>query len=195
MLVVRDITGQHAELPSGRFVLRLPRELHGALRRSARALGLSLNDYCVRRLAAPAPSRGHGDLATVVDRATALLGVSLVGMIAFGSWVRGEATTTSDVDILVVVDTDFPLTRRVYHDWDAQPLTVEGRPVEVHLVRLPAPASTVTGVWAEAAIDGQVIVERGFVLSAHLAAVRRALLGGHLERRTVHGQPYWTEVA
>jgi len=191
---VSDTTTPPA-LPSGRFLLRLPRALHAALRRAAREAGLSLNDYCARRLAAPVPSSGHADLAAVVDRASDLLGPSLVGIVAYGSWARGEPTDHSDVDLLVVVDAEFPLTRQAYRAWDAQPLTVDGRPAEVHLVRLPGPSAQVTGIWAEAAIDGHVVVERGFVLSTRLASVRRALLGGRLQRRSVHGQPYWTEVA
>ena len=40
-------------MASGRFVLRLPPALHSALQATARDAGLSLNEYCTRRLAAP----------------------------------------------------------------------------------------------------------------------------------------------
>jgi hypothetical protein len=45
------------------------------------------------------------------------------------------------------------------------------------------------------AIDGVVIFERGLRLSSYLADVRRTILAGRIVRRSVHGQPYWHEVA
>jgi predicted nucleotidyltransferase len=132
----------------------------------------------------------------VVERAADVVGPSLVGVVAFGSWARGQAADTSDIDLLVVVDPSFELTRSVYRRWDEQPpLAVDGRPVESHIVRLPVSPSRVTGVWAEVAIDGIVLFERGLRLSSYLADVRRAIVAGRMARRVVHGQPYWHEVA
>ena len=132
---------------------------------------------------------------TVVDRAAELFGEGLLGVLAYGSWVRGEATEASDVDVLVVVDANAPLTRALYRQWDAQPMTWEGRPLELHFVRLRRRDAPATGLWAEAALDGIVLFERGLVVSARLAAVRRDIVAGRLVRRLVHGQPYWAEVA
>jgi hypothetical protein len=53
----------------------------------------------------------------------------------------------------------------------------------------------VTGLWAEAALDGVVLFERGLVVSKRLAAVRRDIVAGRLVRRLAHGQPYWAAVA
>jgi hypothetical protein len=50
-------------------------------------------------------------------------------------------------------------------------------------------------MWAEVAIDGIVLFERGLRLTEHLVRVRRDIAAGRLVRRMVHGQPYWTEVA
>jgi hypothetical protein len=46
-------------------------------------------------------------------------------------------------------------------------------------------------VWGEAAVDGVLLFERDFVLSAALASVRRDIADGRLIRRVLHGQPYW----
>lgn len=166
------------------------------LRRGARDLGLSLNEYCARRLAVPLGGvAAHGDAAPTVARAMAMLGHGLVGVVIIGSWVRGEATERSDVDVLIVVDAGVELTRDLYRRWDETPLRWGGRPVDAHFVRLPSPEAAVTGLWAEAAIDGAVILERGSRVSEHLIRVRRAIAEGRLVRRTAHGQPYWTEVA
>jgi hypothetical protein len=72
---------------------------------------------------------------------------------------------------------------------------IDGRPVESHIVRLPPSEAAITAVWAEVAIDGIVLFERGLQVSSHLAHVRRAIVAGRMARRVVHGQPYWHEVA
>jgi predicted nucleotidyltransferase len=169
--------------------------LHARLRDEAGRSGLSLNEHCVRRLAAAEAWRDRDDVAAVVEHATTVAGPALVGVVAFGSFVRGQATDGSDVDVLVIVDAAFELTRAVYVRWDERPLAIEGRPVDAHFVQLPGDDARLSGLWAEAAIDGIVIVDRGRVVSSWLSAVRRALFAGKLVRRVVHGQPYWCEVA
>lgn len=180
---------------SGRFVLRIEPGLHAALRSAAKALRLSLNEYCERKLALPVGSLWSIDPAgVVVARAAELLGPDLVGVVAFGSWARGEAGPESDVDTLLVIDAKRTLTRALYREWDARPLTWEGRAVEPHFVHLPD-VTSVGSIWAEAAVDGIVLFERGLEISRRLAAVRREIVAGRLVRRVIHGQPYWAEVA
>lgn len=182
--------------PSGRFVLRLSPGLHAALRHAARAAGVSLNDYCVHKLALPSGNLAGATGATaVVERAAELFGDHLLAVVAYGSWSRNEATAGSDVDVLVVVDAGAPITRALYRRWDAQPLAWDGHAVEPHFVRLRGREEGATGLWAEAAIDGIVLFERGLQVSRRLAEVRRDVLAGRLVRRTAHGQPYWSEVA
>ena len=186
----------HRSGASGRFVLRLNPGLHAALRRAAADAGVSLNDYCARKLAAPAGNLTALRGATaVIERAADLFAEDLIAVVVFGSWVRGEALGTSDVDVLVVVEASAPLTRALYRCWDADPLEWDRRPVEPHFVHLPAAGERPTGLWAEAAIDGIVLFERGIPVSSRLAELRRAVLAGRLVRRVVHGQPYWSEVA
>lgn len=181
--------------PSGRFVLRLPPALHGALQAAARAAGLSLNEDRVRRLASAGPGLAGGDAAaSLVTRAAALAGDGLVAVIVYGSWARGEAAPTSDVDVLVVVEPRVALTRALYRAWDERPVTWQGRAVDPHFAHPPDERAG-TGLWAEIAIDGVVLFERGVQVSRHLARVRRAIAGGAIVRRLAHGQPYWTEVA
>ncbi len=180
---------------SGRFVLRLPSALHGVLQAAARASGRSLNEYCVRRLATAGPSLAVDEpAAALVARAAALAGDALVAVVVYGSWARGEATPTSDVDALVVVEPRIALTRGLYRAWDEQPVVWLARPVDPHFVH-PPDAKAAGGLWGEVAIDGVILFERDWRLSAHLARVRRAIAEGKLVRRLVHGQPYWTEAA
>src|SRR5207248_1486564 len=126
--------------------------------------------------------------ADVVQRAAAIAGDALVGVIVYGSWARGSAGPASDVDLLIVLDTTRPLARALYREWDAHPVTWAARPVDPHFVHLPADRQT-SGLWAEAAVDGVILWESGLRLSALLAHVRRDIVAGRLVRRVAHGQP------
>lgn len=179
---------------SGRFVLRLDPGLHAALRSAAEAAGMSLNEYCARKLSAPG-SMVTSAGADVVSRAASLLAGDLVGVLVFGSWARGEAVAGSDVDVLVVVSDSVVLDRGLYHDWDAAPLTWGSHRVEAHFVHLPARGARLSAFWAEAAVDGLVLYDRGLELSGRLVEVRDRIASGEMVRRRVHGQRYWVEAA
>ena len=177
---------------SGRFVLRTPPALHGALRRAARQAGLSLNAYCLRRLAGPEWDRPDAAPAAVAWAREAF-GEALVGVVVYGSWARGEATTESDVDVLVILDASVPLTRDLDRTTDAASVSWAGHPVQIQIVRMPdADAGAGGGFWPEIALDGIVLFERDVAVSRRLVAIRRAIADGRLVRRTAHGQPYWT---
>jgi predicted nucleotidyltransferase len=181
---------------TGQLLLRIAPGLHAALREAARESGLSLNEYCARKLAAPVGAlTSVAEGTDAVRRAAALCGPNLVAVVAFGSWARGELMDGSDVDVLIVVEERVPLTRDLYRQWDAEPVRWHGRPVDAHFVHLPAAEARVAGVWGEAALDGVVLFERGLRVSARLAAVRRDIAAGHIVRRIAHGQPYWTGAA
>lgn len=177
-------------------MLRIRPGLHAALREAAAAEGVSLNDYCARKLAAPVGSLADlAGPAAVVERAAELFEEALIGVLVYGSWARDELADGSDVDVLIVLDDSVPITRELYRRWDEQPIEWDGRPVEPHFVHVPAKADATGGVWPEIAVDGIVLFERGAKLSAHLAGLRRRIASGRLVRKLVHGQPYWSEVA
>jgi len=162
------------------------------LRRAAAAAGLSLNAYCVRRLSVPGPALAGGEAAArVVARAGDVAGDALVGVVLYGSWARGTAGESSDVDVLVVVDRAFELTRALYRRWDVgDPPRWQDRIVDPHFVHLPEEGRA-TGVWGEAAVDGVMLFEADMRVSAALADVRLQIVEGRLVRRVLHGQPYW----
>jgi hypothetical protein len=176
--------------PSGRFLLRIDPGLHAALRKAADRAGLSLNEYCARKLAGGGV--GLGDPGwQAVERAAVVVGGALMGVAVYGSWARGEPMETSDVDVLVVVEPSTPITRGLYRQWDREPVRWEGRSVEPHFVHLPPPGQWPTGTWAEVALDGIVLLDRNLVLSRRLVEFRRRVLDGSMKRKEIHGQPYW----
>ena len=177
------------DIPSGRFVIRMQPGLHAALRETARAAATSLNDYCVRKLALPGV--GRPEAAGVVLRASVIAGARLAGLVVFGSSARGEAGETSDVDVLIVLDPEVPITRELYRRWDTVPLRWDGREVEPHFARLPDPEARISGLWAEVAVDGVVLFERELDLSRRLARIRSRIVGGEVTRRWSNGRSYW----
>lgn len=178
--------------PSGRFLLRTPAALHAALRRAARARRLSLNQYCLERLSAP-PASAPTAATALVARVAAAFDGHVEAVVVYGSWARGEASTDSDVDVLVVLDPAVPLAREVYRRLDDGAIAWDGHPVQIQVVHPPPTTGlAVGGLWPEIALDGIVLFERGYALSRRLVSIRRAIADGRLVRRTAHGQPYWT---
>lgn len=187
---LREPTASGESRPSGRFVLRIDPDLHALLREAARAAGTSLNDYCSRKLAAPIGPMDPGAVA-VVERASSVLGRSLLGVVAFGSWARGEAAASSDLDVLLIADDRVPIVRALYRSWDDGPaLRWDGHEVTPHFVHFPS-KTIVSGLWAEVAMDGLVLFERELVVSRQLASVRRRILRGEISFRVAGGQRYW----
>ena len=175
---------------SGTFVLRLDPGLHAALRAEAAAAGTSLNDWCGRLLAAP----GGGGLepaARVLRVIRAGMGNDLRGIVAYGSFARGELTAGSDVDLLVIVANRVPITRGLYREWEGVVPQWEGREVDLHFVHLPDASAPVSGSWAEAAVCGIVLYDRDLDVSRRLIEIRSRIAAGELVRRVAQGQPYW----
>lgn len=191
--MLRDTTVDSGEsrAPSGRFVLRIEPGLHGTLREAARAAATSLNEYCARKLASPGV-RLDEEASTIVERAASILGEALVGIVAFGSWVRGEHDATSDFDVLLIAADDLPVSRRLYRRWDDAPvLSWRGLEVEPHFIHLLPEGEVPSGLWGEVATDGVILFERGFEVSRRLAEVRSRIADGDIVRRFAQGQPYW----
>lgn len=131
-------------------------------------------------------------LAAVVRRAKLVLGDALLGVVAFGSWARGEETSTSDLDVLLIAGEGVPVSRALYRRWDAGPgLSWHGHEVTPHFVRLPSGDAPVSGLWAEVARDGLILFERELAVSRHLAGVRRRIARGELSVRKAGGNRYW----
>ncbi len=176
--------------------MRLPADLHQTLAKAAADLDLSFNEFCVRRLQAPSDAQGLSEVRSlVVSRARAALGDQLLGVLVLGSWARGDAAASSDIDVLLVVDPRTTLTRDLYRVWDREPLTFDGRAIDPHFAHPSAAGTTPTAVWCEAAVDGVVWFDRDGAIAIRLGEVRRAIAEGRVVRAFAHGQPYWKGAA
>ncbi len=175
---------------SGRFVLRLPSALHETLRAEASEAGISLNELCVRKLAAVSPNYPDR-IGEVIARAIEEFGKDLRGVILYGSLARGEAATASDIDIMIVLDPRVPLNLSLYHGWNSAGWNIDERAIDIHFSHLPSTQQLPSGLWAEIALDGKVLHESDLAVTQLLASVRRRIAAGELVRRTTHGQPYW----
>jgi predicted nucleotidyltransferase len=172
----------------------MPPALHVAARAEAQRLSVSLNEYVVRCVS----SRAGGlpdPMTALTRRALVQFSDALVGVIAFGSWARGELADTSDIDVLIVLDRSIPLTRSLYRSWDRDELRVGPHRVEAHFVHLAPDDEPPSALWAEVAIDGIIVLDSGMAIARLLAAVRRHIANGTLVRRRSHGQPYWVSAA
>ena len=179
-----------------RVLLRLPADLHLTLVKAAADLDLSFNEFCVRRLQAPSDAHGLSVVRSlVVSRARATFGDRLLGVLVLGSWARGEAAATSDIDVLIVIDPGTTLTRDLYRAWDLDPLTFEGRAIDAHFAHPSAAGTAPTAVWCEAAVDGVVWYDPTGAIAIRLGKVRRAIAEGRVVRAFAHGQPYWKGAA
>lgn len=99
----------------------------------------------------------------------------------------------SDVDALVVLDEHIAVSRSLYRAWDKGPaVTWRGHRIDPQFVRTPKDESY-SGMWAEVALDGIVLIDRDWRVSAHLSRLRQAIAAGRLVRGVVHGQPYWVQ--
>lgn len=175
---------------SGTFVLRLDPRLHAVLRHEAVAAGTSLNEWCSRSLAAPGAA-GLSAAAEVVVMIRAGLGADLLGVVAYGSFARGELAAGSDVDLLVVLSEGVKITRSLYRQWDGVVPAWEGREIDLHFVHLPDGDDPVSGTWAEAGVCGIVLYDHDLLVSRRLIDIRSRIAGGELTRRMAQGQPYW----
>ena len=166
-----------------RVLLRLPADLHRTLVKAAADVDLSFNQFCVRRLRAPSDAHGLSAVRSrVVTRAREVFGDRLDGMLVLGSWARGEAAATSDIDVLIVIDAKIALTREIYRTWDLDPISFDGRAIDAHFAHPSAAGTLPTAVWCEAAVDGIVWYDRDGSMTIRLGEVRRAIAEGRMVR-------------
>lgn len=168
---------------SGKFVLRVDPSLHRQLKREAEARDLSLNEWIVKNLSgtrtvSPSP---------VIHTLKKNFESDLIGVIQFGSSVRGEMREGSDVDLLIVLDGRRPVDRSLYSQWDRFITDPVLSPQFSHLPTGP----DFTSLWLEVAIEGVILFDPTKQLDTILRQIRSAIAEGKFSRKMSHGHPYW----
>ena len=198
MLTTGTRAGLAAEPLSGRFVLRIPPELHGDLKAAAARAGVSLNFYCRSILTAAVRGGGTGSMITTALLAalTAEFDEALVGLVVFGSRIRNEHTATSDIDLLIAVSESVAVSRALYTRWDTAVDAVQADVgvVSPHFAHLPSAHAAVGSLWLEVALHGVVVLDPTGVVARTLARVRDRIAAGEVRRRVAYGHPYWIHV-
>ena len=177
------------KIPSGKFVLRLPSDLHKTIKDRAFQEGVSLNDICLQFIEAgllsfSPVSRLHQQ---VQENAKRLYGDRFIGLLLFGSQARGEAHDKSDIDLLLVLDNSIPVCRELYKDWTG----IMPENVSIHFAHLPQDVSLAGSLWLECALDARIIDDPRNEIARHLTKLRQFITSGKVIRKLTHGQGYW----
>lgn len=182
---------------SGKFVLRVPPPLHKELVTHAREEGLSLNALCLQLISTAL----HGPtgqpswkerLETVITYLQRQYDKSLVGIVAIGSRITGNATDDSDLDLLIVLDSKISIRRGLYRDWDNDSPQLADFVLDPHFAHLPGDLSHVGAVWLEAATTAEIIYDPKNRIQKVLDELKQPIESGKIRRGWSHGHPYWT---
>lgn len=176
----------NSKSPSGKFVLRIPPSLHLALKKTARLRELSLNDLCIDLLSSSLISLNEsvGEFLPLVELIKKELGDAFLGLVLFGSKARGDYHDNSDIDLLVVVSNQIPITRDLYRKLDSLDFAL-------HFAHMPDSPLGTGSIWLECAVDGKVIVDPSQNIGKMLSKLRTLFAEGKVVRKETHGQWYW----
>ncbi len=181
---------------SGKFVLRIPADMHESLSAMARSKKLSLNQLCVSLLDEGLNREGDEpkffeDLKTLSLQLKKHFGASLCGTALFGSYATGDATSASDIDLLIVLNGGTPVERNLYKWWDDNVIWNDGATLNPHFVNIPDDAEQAGGLWLEVATSGRILYENGSALTDLFKKIKGLLDEGRVRRYTSNGHSYW----
>lgn len=178
---------------SGKFVLRLPLDLHERLADRSRQNGLSLNSFCVDLL-----RRGVSEDAldsSVLNSLRKIYGgQGLIAVLLFGSRARGTALDSSDTDLLLVFEPNTFIDRDIYRKWERSDAAMLDPDLSIHCVAL-ADVGAAGGLWFEVALDGIILWEVDRRTRELLSHLKRRIAEGRVVRDKSHGHGYWRKVS
>lgn len=184
----------NSQKASGKFVLRLKPELHSRLKRKASAQSLSLNQLCAELLERSLDDHSQELPEALLTALRNFWGSRLDAILLFGSKARKTNTPSSDIDLLLVMSENTPITRQLYFEWDTiveQEPTLKSEHYSPQFVSLPAELEGIGSLWLEVALEGKLLWEQGSQVSQRLNQIRNAIAQGHFKRQLTHGHPYW----
>jgi hypothetical protein len=174
-----------------RILLRIPSQLHDAVKARAESAQISMNAL-LEHLIARGLQAGHDDFtgSEILDLAKREFGAKFLGLLLFGSRARGDVHDTSDTDILMVVDDSIVIDRALYRSWDQRmPNTVS-----LQIAHLPSAPREAGSLWLECALDSRILHDPTGRIAEFLQQAREYITSGHVVRRITHGQGFWVRV-
>lgn len=181
---------------SGKFVLRIPPQLHGQLKKLSQQKGVSLNQTCSDLIQKGLHFQRENLLPSdrlekIHNKLTHKYRDDYLGLVLFGSIVKQNMFEFSDIDLLVVLHTQTKLTRSHYRYWDQNIDDEETPIINPHFVHLPRENKSLGSLWLEVAHSHILFWQRTPQVSKTLNRIKNLILDGHVRRKSTHGQPYW----
>ncbi|OQA59083.1 MAG: Nucleotidyltransferase domain protein [bacterium ADurb.Bin270] len=172
--------------------------MHESLSAMARSKKLSLNQLCVSLLADGLKAKVQDPEPAFFEDLRALslqlkkhFGPTLCGTALFGSYATGDATSASDIDLLIVLNRGTPIERSLYKWWDDNVIWYEGATLNPHFVNIPDDAERAGGLWLEVATAGRILYESGSALTDLFKKIKELIDEGRVRRYTSNGHSYW----
>lgn len=169
-------------------MLRVPPALHKKISKEASAEGQSLNSFLLNKIE---KTDGGAKYVGVVDQLKTQFQENLLAVLVFGSSVRGEAKATSDIDVLIVLDSSVTISRSIYSDWDNQILPKISDKYSPQFVHLPVQAEAAGSLWLEVALEGEFVFEKAPEVRRFVFLLKTLIAAGEFMRKLSHGHPYW----
>ncbi len=193
---------------SGKFVLRIPNELHSVLYKRSQELGVSLNSLCCKILSsstsfstAPIDSISHSSLisSSFLQSIIEFWREKLCAILLFGSVAKAAHTPSSDVDLLLVLKNHVEPTRELYREWDvfyekSRKEFSHTQEISPQFVQCPHNVFDAGGLWYEVAIQGVLLWQSDESVFHFLQNVREIIACGKIIRHFSHGHPYWVKL-
>ncbi len=121
---------------------------------------------------------------------------NVVGIGLFGSVARGTTHENSDIDLLIVLQANTQLTRRLYTYWDecVEP-TLPSNPWSPHFVIEPTDSSSLGSIWLEFASEGKILSDDSSKLATITEHIRELITKGYYQKMKAPGAPpYWRSI-
>jgi predicted nucleotidyltransferase len=171
-----------------KILLRLPKDLHDAVKVRAAEADLSVNALLERYIAQGVTSSLNDDVSEkIINQAQKEFGSNCIGLLLFGSRARGDAHDTSDTDLLLVVENEVRIERSLYRRWD----TTLPDGISLNITHLPVTPREAGSLWLECALDAKILFDPSRRISKALSALKEYITSGHVVRRITHGQGFW----
>lgn len=177
---------------SGKFLVRLDPALHKQLSHEAEDCHVSLNEICIRKLAAPVfISTFASPFASAILLARKIFGKALIGIVIFGSYARGQTRESSDIDLMIILQPGFKYSRDHLRQWDDEGLVVASHTVSAAIVYLCKNEIPQNVLWLESAIEGIILLDTDQIVQRRLFHLRELIASGLVIKKISHGQSYW----